>query len=140
MCKAGVPDIIRSTPGGTRTRNLRIRGPTPCPLGHGGNEDSCDVVVFTQPKWLNIGCAPGPLAQKKRSKSKPNYYDCCRCAFERTPVELNKHYHYYLVVVVVVAITVVVLAPLSPIPIVAYPSFARRRRRHRRCVVVVFVY
>ena len=25
------------TPGGTRTRNLRIRSPTPCPLGHGGN-------------------------------------------------------------------------------------------------------
>ena len=24
------------TPGGTRTRNLRIRSPTPCPLGHGG--------------------------------------------------------------------------------------------------------
>ena len=27
----------RSTPGGTRTRNLRIRSPTPCPLGHGGS-------------------------------------------------------------------------------------------------------
>ena len=25
------------TPGGTRTRNLWIRSPTPCPLGHGGN-------------------------------------------------------------------------------------------------------
>ena len=131
MCEAGVPHIIRSTPGGTRTRNLRIRGPTPCPLGHGGNEDNFDVVLLTQLKWLNIGCAPA-LAQKKRLKSKPNYYDFGRCASERTRVELNTHYHDYLIAVVVVAITVVVLTPLSYIPIVAYPSFARRRRRHRR--------
>ena len=28
--------ILKSTPCGTRTRNLRIRSPTPCPLGQGG--------------------------------------------------------------------------------------------------------
>ena len=27
---------LENTPGGTRARNLRIRSPTPCPLGHGG--------------------------------------------------------------------------------------------------------
>ena len=30
---------IMSTPCGTRTRNLRIRSPTPCPLGQGGYGD-----------------------------------------------------------------------------------------------------
>ena len=139
MCEAGIPGIIRSTPGGTRTRNLRIRGPTLCPLGHGGNDVKFDVVVYTELKWLNICCAPGPIAQKKRWKSKSNYYGFGRCAFERTPVELNTHYHDYLIVVVVVAITVVALAPLSHMPIVADPSFDRRRR-HRRRVVVVFAH
>ena len=28
--------VTKSTPCGTRTRNLRIRSPTPCPLGQGG--------------------------------------------------------------------------------------------------------
>jgi hypothetical protein len=33
----GVPggNVAKSTPGGTRTRNLRIRNPAPYPLGHG---------------------------------------------------------------------------------------------------------
>ena len=35
--------LFLSTPGGTRTRNLRIRRPTPCPLGHGGE---CCVWLF----------------------------------------------------------------------------------------------
>ena len=34
------------TPCGTRTRNLRIRSPTPCPLGHGGMCCSRSVYVF----------------------------------------------------------------------------------------------
>ena len=38
--------VFSSTPGGTRTRNLRIRGPTPCPLGHGGMCCSRSVYVF----------------------------------------------------------------------------------------------
>ena len=32
-----VPRNIKITPCGTRTRNLRIRSPTPCPLGQGGH-------------------------------------------------------------------------------------------------------
>ena len=28
---------LRNSPGGTRARNLRIRSPTPCPLGQGGH-------------------------------------------------------------------------------------------------------
>ncbi len=32
------------TPCGTRTRNLRIRSPTPCPLGQGGCCDACAIV------------------------------------------------------------------------------------------------
>ena len=31
------PDETKVTPCGTRTRNLRIRSPTPCPLGQGGH-------------------------------------------------------------------------------------------------------
>ena len=38
---------IKSTPCGTRTRNLRIRGPTPCPLGQGGCADSAHGPAYT---------------------------------------------------------------------------------------------
>ena len=34
--RAGETSHIHTTPCGTRTRNLRIRSPTPCPLGQGG--------------------------------------------------------------------------------------------------------
>ena len=34
----------QSTPCGTRTRNLRIRSPTPCPLGQGGCRASDDGI------------------------------------------------------------------------------------------------
>ncbi len=30
---------FENTPGGTRTRNLRMRSPTPCPLGHRGGRN-----------------------------------------------------------------------------------------------------
>ena len=36
-CHSSTYNVI-VTPGGTRTRNLWIRGPTPCPLGHEGME------------------------------------------------------------------------------------------------------
>ena len=36
-CPSSTYNVI-VTPGGTRTRNLWIRGPTPCPLGHEGME------------------------------------------------------------------------------------------------------
>ena len=48
----GVQNISekRDTPCGTRTRNLRIRSPTPCPLGQGGccshRDCTFDVVRF----------------------------------------------------------------------------------------------
>ena len=35
-----------STPCGTRTRNLRIKSPTPCPLGQGGNRYLCRANHF----------------------------------------------------------------------------------------------
>ena len=35
-----------STPCGTRTRNLRIRSPTPCPLGQGGLRNNLFCIVF----------------------------------------------------------------------------------------------
>ena len=37
--------ITESTPCGTRSRNLRMRSPTPCPLGQGGL--TCQVAVAT---------------------------------------------------------------------------------------------
>ena len=35
-CGKGIALVATGTPCGTRTRNLRIRSPTPCPLGQGG--------------------------------------------------------------------------------------------------------
>ena len=40
---------ISNTPCGTRTRNLRIRSPTPCPLGQGGpakHRDNISVYIY----------------------------------------------------------------------------------------------
>jgi hypothetical protein len=43
----GIHCIDVSTPCGTRTRNLRIRSPTPCPLGQGGYELlPCDASTY----------------------------------------------------------------------------------------------
>jgi hypothetical protein len=43
-------EVPKSTPCGTRTRNLRIRSPTPCPLGQGG----CCVQFTLQNQVLPI--------------------------------------------------------------------------------------
>ena len=40
-----------STPCGTRTRNLRIRSPTPCPLGQGGHVCCCLSCI----SWFAVG-------------------------------------------------------------------------------------
>ena len=44
--RVGISHTYQCTPCGTRTRNLRIRSPTPCPLGQGGN-----VWIFAVYMW-----------------------------------------------------------------------------------------
>ena len=47
-------ETAKSTPCGTRTRNLRIRSPTPCPLGQGGY-----VRMFMPTHhWICMDCPP----------------------------------------------------------------------------------
>ena len=43
--KIGKP-VIKFSPCGTRTRNLRIRSPTPCPLGQGGHRGKLLFIFF----------------------------------------------------------------------------------------------
>ncbi len=42
--KSKINEIIQFNRGGTRTRNLRIRSPTPYPLGHTIDEAKDDVI------------------------------------------------------------------------------------------------
>ena len=39
------------TPCGTRTRNLRIRSPTPCPLGQGGIPFVQAIILYCKHRW-----------------------------------------------------------------------------------------
>ena len=49
----GADSMKKVTPCGTRARNLRIRGPTPCPLGQGG------MCLLAGNAFLSSTCAPG---------------------------------------------------------------------------------
>ena len=52
---------IKRTPCGTRTRNLRIRSPTPCPLGQGGHSAYVNIKDAVQNKaaWHLQGAQRG---------------------------------------------------------------------------------
>lgn len=47
---------LKVTPCGTRTRNLRIRSPTPCPLGQGGYWDIALAMHMCVPRLLVFIC------------------------------------------------------------------------------------
>ena len=59
------------TPCGTRTRNLRIRSPTPCPLGQGGNW-SCHIKLYR-------ACMPRLIVWAALSRHLPIMHSTMRC-------------------------------------------------------------
>ena len=78
---AGSPPITKSTPDGTRTHNLRLRKPTPYPLGHWGYLTFSTTPPLTATRrggfWLGVGdCALGPRFALYDAQDQPDYRSC----------------------------------------------------------------
>ena len=56
---------MSNTPCGTRARNLRIRGPTPCPLGQGGSAHLAQLFALPPFRYARAGAPPAVFLPRR---------------------------------------------------------------------------